>query len=433
MMNLSMLVFTVMIYHSAFEYRTGDPESLFPYNTAIHDYSTPVVLRNPSLLPFARGLLLNSNAGRPYCGETLSSGGSAIQYGAGKYGFLFSWNMFGADFYRENYFYAGAGLSVFSFLHAGILENMYSLKIDMDELSKTEKFYDTDLSLLLTPFTWLNASFIQTGINSLVNGKKSEMIFPDRSAGILLKPGKGFSLSWNCTSTAIEKINTFEVAVNPASFFSIKGGYSMEHSSFALSLGILAENFFVSYGLKYHPYLGYSHSIGITFTVNTEIETLNYGTPLFSLSVKKINIQNATPDDLYKIDGLTAGSVDRIILYRHKIGAVTEKSLKQLGLTTDEIKSLRKNVYGLERTPRNKEGGEYTGRKKRKYEKRPPRNERIKSKFRALVMSGIPASAAISYSELSESVKNVEFRNRLADDVSLSDEQKKIIEKICSR
>jgi len=426
--KISLILYAAMMYHGAFEYRTGDPNSLFPVQSAIQDYSSPVVMMTPALLPFANGFLLNSNAGRPYSEKVLTTGGSAVQYGGGDYGLQLSWNMFGADFYREHTFSLKAGFAIFPFLRAGISENLYILKISTSELSQERKASDTDLAFIISPFPWIDAAFIQTGMVSLFNNQNSDILYPERSAGILLKPGKGFSLSWNITDSAVEKINTFAATINPASFLSVNGGYCRENSSFSASIGVLAENFFVSYGLKYHPYLGYSHSIGITYALNPGIKSLDYGKPLFSRREKKINIKSAELDDLKKIDGLSRLSAERIILYKKKIGPVTEKALKQIGLTGEEIDILESNVYGFERSPRNKEGGKDF----RKFKKRPPRKERIKTKFRKLINEGIPAFKAITYSELSESGESDQLQNRLQNDNSLSDEQKKIIEKICS-
>jgi len=427
-MNLSLIIYTMMICYGAFEYKTGSPDSLFPVQSAIHDYTSPVVMMTPALLPFADGLLLNSSAGRPSSEKILATGSSAIQYGSGDYGLQMSWNSFGADFYREHAFSLKAGYSFLPFLHAGISENFYILKIATSELSLERKAADTDFAMILTPFSWLNAAFIQTGIMTSLNGKNSGLIYPERSAGILLKPGDGFSLTWNFTDTAIERVNTFTAAINPASFFSVRGGYCRENSSFAASFGILANEFFVSYGLRYHPYLGYTHSIGLTFALNAQIESLDYGKPLFSSPKKKINIRTATSDDLVKIDGLSRMSAERIILYRRKIGPVTEKALLQIGMTGEEIDAFEDSVYGLERAVRNREGGKDF----RKFRKKPPRSERIKQKFRRLIDGGIPAFTAITYSELSEKGENEEFNNRLQNDNSLNEEQKKLIEKTCS-
>ncbi len=426
-MNISLILYTVLICHGAFEYRTGDPNSLFPVQNAIHDYSYPSVMISPALLPFAGGLLLNSNAGRPYSEDTLTTGGSTLQYGSGEYGLQLSWNSFGADFYREHILSLKAGYTIHPFLHAGISENLYILKIAASELSMFRKTADSDFAILFTPFSWINAAFIQTGIVSLINGQSDDLLYPERSAGILLKPGEGFSLSWNITDTAAMKVNTFSAAINPASFFTVHGGYCRENSSFAASFGVLAESFFVSYGLKYHPYLGYTHSIGITYTLNPKIEPLHYAKPLISPAVKKLNLKKATLDDIKEIDGISELSAERIILYREKIGPVTEKALMQIGLTGEEIKILESNVYGLERTARNKNGEKDF----KKFVKRPPRKERIKNKFRELISSGISASTAIRYSELSESAETDEFLNTLHNDNSCSKEQKKIIETTC--
>jgi hypothetical protein len=99
----------------------------------------------------------------------------------------------------------------------------------------------------------------------------------------------------------------------------------------------------------------------------------------------------------------------------------------QIGLTSDEIKIIRANAYGIERASSNKDGETNP----KKFVKTPPRQERIKTKFQQLIKEGIQASTAIKYSELSESVNKNEFRNKLQSDNSLSSDQKKSIERIC--
>ena len=430
-MKIALLIYAALVYQGAFEYKTGDPDSLFPLQIAVHDYSSPVVMQNPALLPFADGFIAGSNAGRPYSNVQLTTAGSAIQYGSGDFGMQFSWNSFGADFYRENTFSLSAGYSIFQFLSAGVTGSIHWLKVDTGDIYHDEQISEGGYGILLAPLPWINAAFHQTGIAALAGKQNSEIIYPERSAGVLLKPGKGFSLAWNITETAALYANTFSAVINPAPFFSVKGGYCRENSSFSAALGILAKDFYISYGLKFHPYLGYTHSAGITYTPEGRIGSLDYGKPLFSSARKKININTASFDDIKSIDGLSLRSAERIILFREKIGPITEKGLMQIGLTGDEIKNLERSVYGLERTSRSREGNKNYTFKKKKFIKTPPRNERIKTKFRQLISSGIPASKAISYSELSENIRRNEFLSTLFNDNSFSDEQKKLIEKVC--
>jgi hypothetical protein len=430
-MKIALLIYAALVYQGAFEYKTGDPDSLFPVQSAIHDYSSPVVMMNPALLPFANGFLVSSNAGRPYSNGLLTTAGSALQYGSGDFGLQFAWNSFGADFYRENTFSLSAGYSIFPFLNAGITGNIYWLKIDTGDIYQDEQIPEGGFGILLAPLPWINAAFQQTGIASLTGKQNSEIIFPERSAGLLLKPGKGFSIAWNITETAALYANTFSAVINPAPFFSVKGGYCRESSSFSAAVGILAKDFYISYGLKFHPYLGYTHSIGISYTSENTIESLHYGKPLFRSVRKKININNASLDEIKNIEGLSLRSAERIILYREKIGPITEKGLMQIGLTGDEINILEDNVYGLERTSRSRDGNKNFTFKKKKFVKTPPRNERIKTRFRELINRGIPATKAIRYSELSENVNRNEFLNTLFNDNSFTDEQKKFIEKVC--
>lgn len=135
--------------------------------------------------------------------------------------------------------------------------------------------------------------------------------------------------------------------------------------------------------------------------------------------------------NLKNIAGLKPISARRIILFRDKIGPVTEKSLIQIGLSSDEIKTLEESVYGLSRTKEKSEDAKKFKRH-RTFKKFKPRNERIKEKFRRMIAGGIPAYTAITYSELSESASLDEFHNRLWKDSSLDQGQKNLVEKICT-
>ena len=426
-MNICHLIYAVIICQGAFEYRTENPDTLFPILQAVYDYSYPAVMINPAQLPLASRFIFNSNGGRPYSEKELSSGGMALQYGSGNYGLQISWDSFGADFYREHTFSLKAAYSLFSFLNIGVSENLYILKIATDELSEEWKKYDTDVSLLFSPFSWLHFGFTQTRIASLINEKNSDILYNESSVGVLFKPGKGFSIAWNNTDTAIERLNTFTASINPTKFITLRSGYCKENSSFSTAMGILVHNIFVSYGLRYHPFLGYSHSIGISYTIGSGIESLDYKKPLFSSKREKININTTALDDLKAISGLSDVSAERIVLYREKIGPVTDKALLQIGLTSDEIKIIKENFYGIERASSSKDGENNP----KKFVKQPPRQERIKTKFQNLIKEGIQVSTAIKYSELSESVNKNEFRAKLKSDDSLNSDQKKSVERIC--
>ena len=84
MIKLGAIIYAIMLCHGAFEYRSGNPDLLFPVQSAIHDYSTPVVMMTPALLPFADGLLVNSSMSRPYSEQDLTTGSSVVQYGRGR-------------------------------------------------------------------------------------------------------------------------------------------------------------------------------------------------------------------------------------------------------------------------------------------------------------------------------------------------------------
>ncbi len=429
-MSTSLLLYTAILCCTAFEYRTADPFSLFPYQVAAQVVTWPVAITNPAYLPGSGGLLLNSTASRPYCESELSAAGLYAQYGGTVHGLQGSWNSFGADFYREQTISVKCGYRPFTFLSAGISENIFAVDISLDGLSRKIRMADTDASMLFSPYSWIAVSVIQSCIVTKINKKNTDILYPERSAGISVKPAKGFSASWNITETAAGRVNSFAAAVNPVAFFTMHGGYSRENSALAAAFGVLVHGFMFSYGLRYHPYLGYTHSVGITFAPDFSADCLDYGRPIFSRPAKKTDIRAATIDDLKGIDGLSARSAERAIMYRDKIGPVTEKALVQIGMSGDEIALFDSQIYGLQRTPRN--DGDNRPRAGKKYSKRPPRGERIKNRFREIISCGVRSTQALSYSELCESSGAEIFHDTLDRDTTFSGGQKECIERTCT-
>lgn len=429
-MHTAILIYAAILCSAAFEYRTGDLFSLFPFQVAAQNTIWPTAVINPANLPGNGGLLLNSTAARPYSERELSAAGLFAQYSSAEYGGQLSWSSFGADFYRENIVSFKAGYRLFSFISAGISGSLYKADISLDNLEREIYAGDTDAGLLLAPCSWLGVSFMQTNIITLINKKKEDVLYPSRSAGITVKPATGFSLSWNITSTPAGIVNSFAAAANPLKYFTVQGGYSREDSSLAAAFGVMINGFAISYGLRYHQYLGYTHSAGITFAPHTITGSLDYGRTILSQPEKKRDIRSATIDDLREIDGLSPRSANRIILYRDRIGPVTEKALVQIGMSREEIAIIESNFFGLQRTAHSIDSDKKPARKK--FLNRPPKSERIKHRFREMIASGIPSTRAITYSELCESADEETFTDTLEGDRSLTDEQKVIIKSSCS-
>jgi len=426
------LLYSMIILISAFEYNGGEPASLFPFTTAAESYSIPGVYRNPLSITEGDGCVISAYGSRPYSEEALHSYTSGIKYSREFWGLQISGHSFGTDFYSETRLSASAGFSPVKILSTGFTAAVYKLNINVDEEQFSSTMYDGDIAGALTPFKWVSFAFLQNCVYTEVTENNASELYPERSAGVLLKPYPGFTLSWNITDTAGGYINSFTAGITPSSFLHMQGGYTPEDTRFAASITILIKKLNVSYSLSSHPYLGYTHSFGITISSSSDIESIRYNTPPIFNRVSKININSAPAEDLRNIPGLCSRSSERIILYREKIGPVSEKALSQIGLDNDEINSIKRYCYGLARVSRIEDNILSSKRSRKKKVYVPPK-QRTRERFRIMIKEGIPASTAIRYSELPESSRKGEIESLLAEDNTLTDEQKDIIRRACSR
>ncbi|HPJ42575.1 MAG TPA: helix-hairpin-helix domain-containing protein [Spirochaetota bacterium] len=426
------LIYSMIILISAFEYSGNEPASLFPFTTAAESFSIPGIYRNPLSVTGEKGYTISVCGSRPYSEEALHSYTSGIKYSGEEWGIQFLGHSFGTDFYRENRFSAAAGFSPLKILNTGFTASVYKLDIDTDEENFSHTMYDGDIGGAITPFRWITIAFIQNSISAAAAESNKYELYPERSGGILVKPCTGFSLSWNITDTAAGYINSFSAGVSPAAFFHLRGGYTPEDTRFAASLTIMLKHLNATYSLSSHPYLGYTHSFSITLSSVSELETIKYSTPSIYTTDKKININSAPPDQIKNIPGLCSRSSERIILYRSKIGPISEKGLRRIGLDNNEISSIKRNCYGLARDSRIEDKDNSTKYRKKNKIYIPPK-ERIRTRFRIMVKEGIPASTAIRYSELPESAHTVDIESLLAEENSLTEKQKDIIRRTCSR
>jgi hypothetical protein len=430
-MKIAFVIALTISLNSAFEYRTPVGSAPFPYLTAAHDYSCPGIISNPSLLPFVPGLALAGAVSRPYSEDELISGSSAIQYSAKNAGLSISWNHFGTDIYRENIYSINAGYAPLHFLSLGLSGKAYSLNIEADEISHSENFYDYGISATLRPLKILDLSFIQENIDTLKNDKNSEIIYPERSAGVLIKPDRGISFAWNITDTSAGKINTFTASVNPLSILNLSGGYSRETASYSASASLFIKKIKVQYNLLYHSYMGYTHTVALTLNTVSLTETVSYSKLRQDRKISPININEAEYNDIINLPGMNETYAGRILAYRDEIGPVSAEALSRIGMTGDELQEINEYIYGLERdrislaSKRQKQPRTYV------YKKRESREDKSKRLFRQMLAKGIPANRGIEYSRLAAAGDKGKFRSILSNDRKLTEKQKAEVKKIC--
>ncbi len=429
---MTSLIYTLIIFISAFEYRGGEPASLFPFMTAAEQWSIPGVFLNSLSVPDNRGLTLSFYGSRPYSESELHSYTSGVKYSSNDWGAQFLWHSFGTGFYRENSFTSGGGVRFFNILTAAGSLTAYRLNIDAGDFSYNSSMYDIDAGAGIKPVSWIYLSFMQNCIITAATGNQSNSLYPERSAGILLSPVRGFSMSWNVTDTAGGYINSFTAEILPSSFLSIRGGYTPEDSRLAASVSVIIKSITASYSLSSHPYLGYTHSFGITWSYDSGAETAIQAARISIPSEKTININKASPDEIRNIPALSDRSASRIILYREKIGPLSERSLRQIGLDEEEISSVKNRCFGFTRN-RSADGDEDQSVKHAKRGKKTyiSFRERTRERFRKLVKEGIDASTAIRYSELPLSTGKNTLEEMLSSDRSLTEDQKDAVRRTC--
>jgi hypothetical protein len=370
----------------------------------------------------------------PYSLENLFSG--TLKAGAAVKGFgaQISWNRFGFEQYAENIVEAGISYMFINRISLGVSCSYYNLAINTDVISETHDLFNIKAGLLIIPFDWLNISGIIDNIISLFMPEQQMILFPEWSAGVGLRPVKGLFISWNINGTSYGLVNSFYISANILPFLSIRAGYAKETSSYSGSVLVAYKHVSVSYGLKYHPHLGFTHSAGITLTLSPiSLESVSYSTKFEKepqadlIKIKRININTCTADDIKKIPGISKTISERLIKYREIIGPVSKDSLVQVGLSQKEADSMLDYIYGLD--------------EEKKDDFKPGNNRALANKnreaarkfiFEKLNKTGIGALPSMKLSEMAVNKETDKINSYIASIKNISEDQKIKVRMICS-
>ena len=336
----------------SFEYKESHPASLFPFYTASEEVSSPGNSTNPACLPMWQFWHISSAYGKPYSIEEINSGNMRLGTGFNDFGFQIGWSRFGIDEYMEDALEGNAGYKICKYLYWGLGVSYYNLHIDTQELSHNKNLTDFRASFLIMPFSWVSIGIQQENIVSIINKDREDMLYPNSSFGITVKPVQGISFTWNINKIYYDYINSYSITSFIHPNLCLKAGYCREISTYSAAFIFLYQNTRVSYGLRHHSYLGLTHIIGVTVTsVPLVFEQVNYNKKLFRRHLpkkrRKVNIKYCELEELTEIPVLSHAEAERIIKYRNIIGPVSRKSLFQIGLSEKEIDQLHDYISGL--------------------------------------------------------------------------------------
>jgi DNA uptake protein ComE-like DNA-binding protein len=424
---------------AAFDYA---PASMHHFNNAITDMTPWSNFANPSFLPFWTSAHCTGLYCKPYMIDGLESSCLSAGFSRNGFGVEAGWSTFGIKEYKEQSTGLSAGWRPFRPLSMGAGCTYYRMEIATDEICFRSNLLDYKASILLLPFDWLSVGFLQQNIHSIFDEKRRDLLYPSWSVGVAVVPVPGLHFSWGYTDSGDAFVNSITVSVNVLDCLNIKAGYARETSTGTLSASVLYRHIHLTYGLSFHTYLGASHTVAVTLTLNEDrLETLRYSRAPrrhddAEASQKRIiNINRCTRQELQDIPGLKDSIADRVISYREKFGRVSVKVLVQLGLSEREVRDMAEYICGLEPDAPEGRGGR-TGQEVRKSnvtaKSRAQAGERKKRIFQRLVNAGVSAGLALDVADLSEKHDAGTIRKLIEARSDIPPETRKLISTVCA-
>lgn len=428
MIQLAMALYIVAAPCAAFDYRENSPGAPGPQVQAACDATLPEGVSNPAYLPLFRYPYIIFSGSKPYTLEELYSSIMRIGYGIGGFGLQAGWNRFGFDQYLENTVELTFGYMPVRYVSLGLGIFYHNIMMRSSEISFTSHLVDGSLSLLISPCRWIDFSFLYENIGSLFFRRQRDLLSPGWSAGAALKPARGCSIVWNINRTPYGYVNTLSASANVLKYLSLRAGYSPESSSFSAAVIFSYKYVSASYGLKYHPHLGFTHSVGITLSPQEiPVESLNYNAFIDRLGgsrdIKKIDIASCTPEELGKIPDLSQTHARRIMQYRETVGPVTRNSLAEIGMSDDEIYSLCGNITGLGAIPERPRAARHAagGSEQAK-----------KVLFGKLLRLGLNPSLALELAEMAATGRMDRIRRRITETSSIDKSTGSRVMELCA-
>ncbi|MBN2161009.1 MAG: helix-hairpin-helix domain-containing protein [Spirochaetes bacterium] len=425
MMTIALTLYIAAI--TAFEYRETPPAALFPFCQAASDAYLPDTIPNPAYLPLIRYPYLHFSGGMPYSLGDLYSSSLRIGYGTRGFAAQAVWDRFGFGEYLENVAEANIAYMPLKYVSIGGGVRYFNISIDTVEASLSENLVDGRASIVIAPVEWLNLAFQQDNIGSLFIKKRMDLLYPEWSAGAALRPFRGFSIIYNITATSAGYVNTISASANLLKYLSIRVGYAREAATCSAAFSIMYRYIAASYGIKYHPHLGITHSVSVTLSpFDMNIESLAYG-KLFARTgssgkYRPVDINSCGYEALAEIPGLDRQFADRIMKYRATIGPLSRKSLIQIGMTEKEADRLAERVTGIapdDAAPRDSVLNARNLEKVRKL------------LFVKLVSIGLPPASALEAAEMAAVGQNRRLGNLLDSIPDLDAEKKKKVMALC--
>jgi len=329
----------------------------------------------------------------PFGFPQLKETNSNVAYKGKEYEGGIRWHYFGIPEYREDTLSAGLDWAIAHWIKVGCRVHDYILSIKTEEFTATKHSVDYGLLATVTPFERLSCTLFT---NNIQHYGDDEYITPTTifscNADIFDGCAVEYTLSYDGDIQQCIWINGYITR-----HVSVLVGYSKELELSSAGVNVAWGNILLYYMLQHHSFLGNTHRFGITYA------SAGYAFPAHSEykqnTAIKLNIQTCSQQELIALGIAPDVLCQRIIKYREMFGAVSTKSLYQLGFTTQQIRQLQEvtcNYCDDDKDEKKDYHKKYQGRT---YISKEEQNKKIKKLFQSMIAADIPSDIAISLAE----------------------------------
>lgn len=421
-----------LINTGAFEYRERSVSSLFPGAHSVIETENAGVISLPSVYGSYKGGYLSGSGSNPYGIEGLTSAFVRTGYGTGKIAAGISWYRFGIDEYAENTITVYSGFSPGKYLALGAAVNRYSQEIATDELDYETSLYDWEVSASINAGSWISLHLWQNNLHAFKDTEREDLIFPESGGGLRISPFPGMALGVHLRRTYFGLDHYFSASVNLLKNFTIRGGYYPELMTTSASFSVMFGKFTADYCIRFHPHLGGTHVFGITAsTGKAKVTPLVYKNRFASRprppAIERTDINICSDDEIRNIRSLTALHAERIIKYREIFGVITLRALRQIGMNSEEIRSLERYITEIDPV----EKRENFRRKTERVSPAEQRRRDMKSLFDRLIAEGISPLKSMAFTQAAFSSDETALDRKLNADRTLTYEEKQRIQSLC--
>jgi DNA uptake protein ComE-like DNA-binding protein len=387
MSGLSAILLAVSTLYSSFEYRTPEYAGASVFLQALPPAAQGTLSDNPATVRIVSGLYGSAGISNPYDLFELESYSISAGYGVKWFGTQITWKRFGLPGYYENRMNLALAFGYREYISFGLSGTWYYLQGGLAGFTGDFHAGDFSLGIYSRPVSWLRIGITGENFLSLFMPENKSHVPFTWSVGAGVQPVKGLEILWNGVYTFERFVNRVEVTAVLLKEFSVSLSYTPEIESYSFSARYHHRHFTASYGFSHHSVLGYTHRFSITLGTD-----LKYPQSLLSFSeekkkVKLIDIQTATEEELQSLREISKDVARRIVLYRKKIGPVTEEALVQMGMTEKEVQGVKKYIKGLAKRKK---------KSYKKYNKRKSSRKVKKDHFKEYLQKGLSPGDALN-------------------------------------